>query len=228
VATITTGGKCSCVTARRVAVIEAGHCRSALRQQERRTRPAYFSDGVTEDIITELSRFHLLTVIASHSSFAFRDQSLGIPEIGRRLGAAYILDGSLWKAGDRLRIAARLLDADSGRQLWAERYDRELRDIFAIRDEVVQSIVATLPDRIVEAGAQSARRKRSENLEAYDHLLRGIAHLLTLDRAEEPQARFDRAVIALDPDCATAYALLAFSHLRTVPRDRTRGALTKP
>src|SRR5262249_19872889 len=112
----------------------------------------YFSDGITEDIITELSRFRSLNVIARHSSFAFRDQPLDAGEIALKLGVACIVEGSVRRAGNRARITARLIDAESGSQLWSEHYDRDLTDIFAVQDEIVRAVVATLPGRIDEAG----------------------------------------------------------------------------
>ena len=101
----------------------------------------YFSDGITEDIITGLARFRSLFVIARNSSFAFRGKSIGIAEIGRRLGVSYLLEGSVRRAGDRMRITAQLIEAATGAHLWAERYDRSLDDIFAVQDEVAQMIV---------------------------------------------------------------------------------------
>ena len=175
----------------------------------------YFSDGITEDIITELSRFRSLTVIARHSSFAFRDRSYDIVEVAQKLGVQCIVEGSVRRAGDRMRVTARLLDAQSGSQLWSEHYDHELADIFEVQDQIVQAIVTTLPGRINVAGMRQARRKRPENLTAYDYFLRGCEHYLTMDRMEEPAARqwFEKA-LALDPNLAIAYAWMAGLHLR--------------
>src|SRR5206468_1662907 len=138
---------------------------------------AYFSDGVTEDIITELSRFRSLFVIARNSSFAFRDERIGITEIARKLGVQYVVEGSVRRAGDRVRITAQLIDAATGTHLWAERFDRELADIFAVQDEVVRTVAATVAGRVEVAGAEMARRKPPESLVAYDYALRGLEQL---------------------------------------------------
>jgi TolB-like protein/Tfp pilus assembly protein PilF len=182
----------------------------------------YFSDAVSEDIITELSRFRSLFVIARHSSFALRDQRLEIADVARKLGVQYVVEGSVLRASERIRITARLIDASSGVQLWADRYDRELRDVFTVRDEVVRQIAAILSDRIDDASAHSARRKRPENLAAYDYFLRGAAHHLTYSQTDNALARqmFEKA-IALDPGLAVAYAWLATQCMRDWVRDRS-------
>jgi TolB-like protein/DNA-binding SARP family transcriptional activator/Tfp pilus assembly protein PilF len=180
----------------------------------------YLSDGITEDILTELSRFRSLTVIARHSSFAFRDHSLEFAEVGQRLGVQCIVDGSVRRIGDRARITARLIDAESGSQLWSEHYDRALTEIFAVQDQIVHAIVATLPARVDEAGMQLARRKAPENLTAYDCFLRGLECCLTMDRADEPMACqwFEKA-LAWDSNLAIAYSWLAVLHVRYWWRD---------
>ena len=186
----------------------------------------YFSDGITEDIITELSRFRSLTVVAHHSFFATRDQRLDSPDAAQRLGAHYVVEGSVRRLGDTVRITAQLSDAGSGSKLWADHYDRESKEIFAIQDEVVHSIVATLPGRIADAGVHSARRQRPENLTAYDCYLRGLAHMHTLDTTVEPRARemLDKA-IALDPQFAAAHACLAAFYMRGWWNDLSAPAL---
>jgi TolB-like protein/DNA-binding SARP family transcriptional activator/Flp pilus assembly protein TadD len=175
----------------------------------------YFSDGITEDIITELSRVRSLTVIARHSSFAFRDHPLDVVAVAQKLGVECIVEGSVRRAGNRARITARLIDTESGGQLWSEHYDRDLTDIFAVQDEIVQAIVATLPGRIDAAGMSLARRKRPENLTAYDCFWRGLELYQTMDRAAEPSARhwFEKA-IAADPNLAVAYSYISALHLR--------------
>ena len=107
----------------------------------------YFSDGMTEDIITELSRFRSLLVIARHSSFTFKGQAVDIKRIGRELGVRYVVEGSVRKAGNRIRVTSQLIETASGKHVWAERYDRELEDIFAIQDDLVRTIVSTVGDR---------------------------------------------------------------------------------
>jgi adenylate cyclase len=137
----------------------------------------YFSDGITEDIITGLARFRSLFVIARNSSFAFRGKPIDLADIGRRLGVSYLLEGSVRRAGDRIRITAQLIEAATGAHLWAERHDRNLDDIFAVQDEVAQTIVATLFGRIEAAKHQQSLRKPTVSLAAYDFLLRGCVHL---------------------------------------------------
>jgi adenylate cyclase len=149
----------------------------------------YFSDGITEDIITELSRFSALFVIARHSSFVFKGQTIDLKEVGDRLGVRYLVEGSVRKAGNRVRITAQLIDATTGDHIWAERYDRGIEDIFEVQDEVTHAIVATLPGQIEKAVAERTGRKRTESMTAYDCLLRGNRHfhgktsLSTGDRA---------------------------------------------
>ena len=175
----------------------------------------YFSDGITEDLITELSRFRSVTVIARNSSFVYRDKPVDVRQIGRELAAEYILEGSVRRAGDRIRITAQLVEAASGKEVWAERYDRELGDLFTVEDAVTKAIVGILPGRIENAGARAAGRKRPENLSAYECYLRGRACFNEFDPGTSTAARdlFHRA-IALDPTLAPAYAQLAFLEMR--------------
>jgi TolB-like protein/class 3 adenylate cyclase len=182
----------------------------------------YFSDGITEDIITELSRFRSLFVIARHSSYLFRDKTADAKQIGRTLGAAYIVEGSVRRMGSRVRVTAQLIEATTGNHLWAERYDRDIQEIFEVQDEVVQAIVAVLPGRIEEAGARSAQRKRPESLEAYDFLLRGIELARTFDFAKtEPARKMFEEAIAVDAGITLAYAWLANLRLRPWWTDRS-------
>ena len=173
---------------------------------------AYFSDGITEDLITELSRFRDLVVLARHSSFALRGQALSAVELGRRLGVRYLLEGSVRKVGERVRITAQLIETTSGSHLWADRYDRALDDIFAVQDEVVATIAATLAGRIQATGVDKAKRKPTTDLVAYDHLLRGLERLAAYGAEANAAARgfFERAV-ALDPEYGLAHAYLALA-----------------
>ena len=118
----------------------------------------YFSDGITEDLITELSRFRELLVIARNSSFAFREQSVDARDIGRMLGAGYIVEGSVRRSGTRVRITAQLVDTATGTHLWADRYDRALEDIFAVQEEIACGIVATVARRVLEDSEAAAQR----------------------------------------------------------------------
>ncbi|MER9626490.1 adenylate/guanylate cyclase domain-containing protein [Mesorhizobium sp. M0296] len=170
----------------------------------------YFSDGITEDIITGLARFRSLFVIARNSSFAFRGKAIEMAEIGRRLGVSYLLEGSVRRAGLRLRISAQLIEAATGAHLWAERYDRSLDDIFAVQEEVAQSIVSTLVGRIEDARLQQVLQRPTASLAAYDYLLRGIAHFGGDTKAAMQQAleMFEKA-IALDARYAIAHSYCA-------------------
>jgi TolB-like protein/Tfp pilus assembly protein PilF len=175
----------------------------------------YFSDGITEDIITELSRFRSLFVIARNSSFHYKGQSPKVQDIGHELGVGYVVEGSVRKAGNRVRITAQLVDAATGNHIWAERYDRELEDIFAVQDEVTRTIVGTLVGRLEDAGAQIARRKPTENMTAYDYVLRGEWHGTHDFGDPNALAMFEKA-IAADPRCARAYAGAAEYHSYSV------------
>jgi TolB-like protein/class 3 adenylate cyclase len=173
----------------------------------------YFSDGITEDIITELSRFRAIFVIARNSSFQYRDKAVDVRRIARELGAAYVVEGSVRKLATRIRITAQLIEAAAGTHLWADRYDRPVEDVFAIQDEVVRTIVATLAGRLEATGAEGLRRRPTASLSAYECVLRGNAFPIG-DPADEAAAHqlFEQAV-ALDPDYALAHARLAISHV---------------
>ena len=173
----------------------------------------YFSDGITEDIITELSRFRNLFIIARHSSFGYREQSPNIKQIGRELGVHYVLEGSVRRAGNRIRITGQLVDAEADHHIWANRYDRELDDIFAVQDEITRSIVAAMAVRIEDTSLELAERKPPENMAAYDFWLRGKRAFdrQTLEGADEALAWFEKAIEA-DPNYARGYAGLAFTH----------------
>jgi TolB-like protein/Tfp pilus assembly protein PilF len=170
----------------------------------------WFSDGITEDIITELSRFRLLKVVARNSSFRYRDLDVDIRRVGRELGVHYVVEGSVRRLGKRLRITAQLIDASTGSHLWAERFDRDESEIFAVQDQLVRTIVATLVGRLQAAGAEGAKRKPPASLAAYECVLRADALPLIRDPAIEAEAEalYEQA-IRLDPTYARAYALLA-------------------
>ena len=166
----------------------------------------YFSDGITEDLITELSRFRSLSVVARNSSFTFKGVAVDVTEVGKKLGVSYVVEGSVRKAGNRVRITAQLVEATTGNHLWAERYDRELEDIFAIQDEVVQTITSTIGGRVESAGRKRAERLSGESLLAYDHVLRGIAAWLRNTKQDNRKARKHlEQAIDLDPLNAQAH-----------------------
>jgi TolB-like protein len=172
----------------------------------------YFSDGITEDVIAELSRFRSLFVVARHSSFAYRASSSDIREVGRQLGVRYVVEGSARRIDKRVRVTVKLLDAASGFTLWTERYDREIEDIFAIHDEIVGKIVAALPGRLEDAGREIARGKQTPNITAYDLVLLGNEkwRQLTVRSMDEAEGYFRKAA-GLDPAYARARANIAWT-----------------
>jgi adenylate cyclase len=173
----------------------------------------YFSDGITEDIITELARFRSLFVIARHSSFTFKNHSSNVQAIGKNLGVQYIVEGSVRRSGDRVRISAQLIEAATGNQIWAEKYDRLLDDIFEVQDEVTRTIVATLPGHLEGDYAERTRRKPTASMTAYDYLLHGhmYCHRLTRDDNAKAQQKYHKA-IELDQNLAQAHAWLAWTY----------------
>jgi adenylate cyclase len=172
----------------------------------------YFSDGITEDIITELARFRSLFVIARNSSFSFKGQAIKAKGIARRLGVRYLVEGSVRRAGNRVRVTAQLIDASHDTHLWAERYDRELEDIFAVQDEVANAIVTAIEPELVSAERARARRKPTNNMDAWEWYQRGLWHLYQFSPQENSTAQdmFHRS-IALDPEFAQPHAALAYS-----------------
>lgn len=170
----------------------------------------YFSDGITEDIITELSRFRNLPVIARNSSFTFKGRAVDVKEIGQKLGVNHVVEGSVRKAGNRVRVTAQLVEVASGNHVWAERYDRKLEDIFAVQDEVVASVVAQLGLNLREAATARARNRLTEILSAYDHFLRGRAAWWRGDW-NEGFGHLDKA-LAIDSGFAAAHAWLALQY----------------
>ncbi|MFN0192276.1 MAG: adenylate/guanylate cyclase domain-containing protein [Aestuariivirga sp.] len=174
----------------------------------------YFSDGITEDIITELSRFRTLFVIARNSTFQFRDKAADVRRIGAELGARYVVEGSVRKMGGRIRITAQLIDAAQGNHLWSERFDGSLEDLFEVQDKVTQTIVATVTGRLEDAEIKGAAARRTSSMPAYDCLLRGVELLRGYGAGDNTRARelFERA-IGLDPEFALAHAYLALSLL---------------
>ncbi|MBR1122674.1 adenylate/guanylate cyclase domain-containing protein [Bradyrhizobium lablabi] len=167
----------------------------------------FFADGLTEDVITELSRFHDLLVISRNSSFVYKGKAVKVQEVARELGVDYLLEGSVRKVGDRIRVTVQLIDAESDRHIWAERYDRKLEDVFAIQDEITCAIVATMAGRVEAATHDRAKRKPTDNMAAYECVL--AAKVLHHRSAREDNAQalrlLDRA-LALDPNYAHAHA----------------------
>ena len=177
----------------------------------------YFSDGISEDIITDLSRLQSLAVIARNSSFAFRDTAVTVQEIGRDLGAQYLLEGSVRRDGNRIRINAQLIETDDGHHLWAERYDRELTDMFALQDEITQKIVSALEIRLSGEDQRRLAHEATSNFEAYDLFLRGQEFRADYSEAGLGSAmEMFRRSIEADPTFARAYGALAIAMMRTV------------
>jgi len=166
----------------------------------------YFSDGITIDIITAFSKFKELLVIASNTIFTYKGKAVNIELIGQELSVKYVLEGSVQKAGSKIRINAQLIDTATGFHIWSEHYNRELKDIFAIQDEIVHTIVGKFAVEIDAVERMRAMQKKTENLEAYDYMLRGMEYLRRRTRLENGKARhmFEKA-IDLDPGFASAY-----------------------
>jgi adenylate cyclase len=192
----------------------------------------YFSDGITEDVITELARFRELLVIARNSSFAFRGKSADVREIGRILGAGYVVEGSVRRAGSRVRITAQLVEAGTGTHLWAERFDRAIEDIFTIQEEIARGIVATVAQRVLE-DSEAAARRRPQDIRAYDLFLRGhrLSDVFTPGAQDQARALFEQAR-TLDPTFARAYTGLAYNHSSRsidegvgIPRERDQNLI---
>jgi adenylate cyclase len=177
----------------------------------------YFSDGITEDIITELSRFSELLVIARNSSFRYKGQHVDVRQIGKELGARYVLEGSVRRAGYRVRVAAQLIDATTGIHLWAERYDRKVEDIFAVQDEVARTIAALLAAHVNKAEAARRPTKPPATWRAYDYYMRAadtFSSFQTSFKAEhlyETQRLLEHA-LTLDPAYARAYSMLSITY----------------
>jgi adenylate cyclase len=167
----------------------------------------FFVDGLTEDILTELSRRHELFVISRNSSFVYKGQAVNIPEVAKKLGAQYLVEGSVRKSGERLRVTVQLIDTANDSHIWAEKYDRKLDDIFEIQDEVTSAIVATLPGRVEAAQHDQMKRKTPANMAAYELVLAAkvLHHRSTREDIEEAQKLIERA-LELDPDYGHAHA----------------------
>ncbi len=174
----------------------------------------YFADGLAEDLITELSRDPDLLVIARNSSFAYKGQSPDIRQVAKELGVRYVLEGSVRRAGNRIRLNAQLIEAESNHHVWAERYDRALEDIFDVQDELTLLIGNTLLRRVTQIAQEQSLRQRPADMGAYDHAMRGFALLLRLGEGDLDEAkRHAEAAIALDPDYARGHVSLGMFHV---------------
>jgi adenylate cyclase len=183
----------------------------------------FFADGIAEDIITALSRYPSLFVIARNSSFTYKGRTVDVKQIGRELGVRYVLEGSLRKAGNRIRITAQLVEAESGNHVWADRYDRDLADIFVVQDEISAAVTIAIAPAIADAEQQRAMRKPPANLDAWAAYQRGLWHMEKATVSDDAVAeRFFLQAVDLDPSFADAYCGLAETQHRAAIVFNTR------
>ena len=171
----------------------------------------YFADGMVEDIITALSHFKALFVIARNSSFTYKGRAVDVKQVGRELGVRYVLEGSVRKAANRVRITGQLVDTATGAHLWADRFDGGLGDIFDLQDQVTESVVGAIAPAVEKAEIERAKRKPTESLDAYALYLRGLARFYQFGsrQANDEALRLFNSAIELDPDFASAYGRAA-------------------
>ncbi len=182
----------------------------------------YFVDGLTEDIITALSHWRLIPVIARNSTFSYKGQAAPAQRVAEELGARYVVEGGVRRAGRRLRITAQLVDAESGHHVWADKFDRQIEDIFDVQDEIAHRIAATIIPEMESFEPKSATRKRTEDLNAWDFYVRGLSHFYeeTCEANEKARELFEKAV-AMDPGYCEAWARLGWVHARDVQHQCT-------
>lgn len=174
----------------------------------------YFADGIAEDLITRLSAWRHFPVIARNSSFAYKGKAVDVKQVSRELGVRYVVEGSVRKVGERVRISAQLIDATTGAHVWAQTYDRELRDVFALQDEITQAVVGSMHPELRRSEMQRVMRKDPQSLDAWDCFMRALWHAFQLTKADNLKAQqlFQQA-IDLDSAFAEAFAGLAISHM---------------
>ena len=173
----------------------------------------YFSDGISEDIITALSKLRWFFVIARNSSFVYKGKAVHMKQVAEELGVGYVVEGSVRKVGERVRITAQLNDVTTGSHIWAERYDRDLADVFSVQDEITEAIVAAIEPQIYAAENFHAQRKPPDSLDAWDLVMRALSHYWRVTRQDNvvAQALLEKA-ISIDPDYGQALGVLATSH----------------
>jgi adenylate cyclase len=184
----------------------------------------YFADGLVEDVTAQLSRFRSLFVISRTSALAYRGTDRDVREIGKELGVEYVVEGSVRRAGDRIRVSARMIDVADGRHMWAEKYDRTIEDIFTVQDEITELVVATVAGRVEADRLSKGLREPTHNLQAYDLVLRGLAlHRSGIESYQQMTDAADlfRQATELDPNYARAFAWRACSAARLWPKKRT-------
>ena len=170
----------------------------------------YFSDGISEDIITDLAKVSALSVVACSTAFTFKSRSIDVPEVARQLGVSHVLEGSVRKAGGRVRITAQLIDGVAGDHIWSERWDRDLTDIFALQDEISQAIVSALKLKLLPQEKQAIKRRGTGNAEAYEAYLLARARLVRVSRRSVDNViGLCQRAVSLDPNYAAAWALMA-------------------
>jgi TolB-like protein len=183
-----------------------------LTNMSRDPEQEYFSDGISEDIITALSKLRWFFVIARNSSFIYKGKTVHLKQIAEELGVRYVVEGSVRRSGDRVRVTVQLNDVNTGSHIWAERYDRDLADVFALQDEITEAIVAAIEPRLYAAENFRARRKSPNNLDAWDLVMRALSHYWRVTRQDNvvAQALLEKAT-AIDPNYGQAYGVLATS-----------------
>jgi len=189
----------------------------------------YFSDGISEDIITALSKLRWFFVIARNSSFTYKGNAVHLKQVADELGVRYVLEGSVRKGGDRVRITAQLNDVATGSHIWAERYDRELADVFAVQDEITEAIVAAIEPQLYAAENFRAQRKPPNSLDAWDLVMRALSHYWRVTRQDNmvAQALLEKAT-AVDPNYGQALGVLATSHMFSAHMGWTDLAMVAP
>jgi adenylate cyclase len=177
----------------------------------------YLADGISEDLITGLSRIRWFFVIARNSTFTYKGQAVDVKQVSRELGVRYVLEGSVRKAGNRVRITAQLIDATTGRHVWAERYDREIADIFELQDEMTQTIVAAVEPELSAVERERARGKSPDSLDAWETYQRGLWHMWSyLEQDSSAALRLLARAHELDPSFAPAYAYESYAHYQSL------------
>jgi adenylate cyclase len=195
----------------------------AFTNMSNETEQEFFADGLAEDIITDLSKSRALFVIARNSSFTYKGKPAAIRDVGRELGVRYVLEGSVRKVSNRVRVTAQLIEATTGGHVWAERYDRELADIFAVQDEITTSVSAAIHPALERSERERSVRKPADSLDAWESYHRGMWHFSKVEVAENERARsFFQHAIELDPQFARAFAALALTYLNEVTLFRPR------
>ena len=189
----------------------------------------YFSDGICEDLITALSKLRWFLVIARNSSFAYKGKFVNIKQVAEELGVGYVIEGSVRKSGERVRITAQLNDVATGSHVWAERYDRRLADVFAVQDEITEAIVASIEPQLYAAEHLHCRRNTPESLDAWGLVMRALSHFWRLTPQDNvvSQALLEKA-ITIDPNYGQALGVLASSHVMSAYMGWTDGATAIP